>query len=262
MQPFVSERYLNHVGAEKGLSKMTKIVTKTAFTVGLLVMLMAVPALGATVNKSIKIGAGEESPGASSVNGSISVGEDAVVTGNLKTVNGTIRVDDRATIEKASTVNGSVRIAENVKSESLETVNGSIKVGPGSAVDGQIEAVNGRISIDTGASVEDDVGNVNGQIEVSGATIGGNIETVNGDIEFVDGSVLKGTLVVEKPSGWGWGRSKNRKPRVVIGPGSRVEGKLILEREVELFISETAEVGGVEGEMTLEDAVRFSGKRP
>lgn len=241
---------------------MTRFVTKTAFTVGLLIMLMAIPALGATVNKSIKIGAGEESSGASSVNGSISVGEDAIVTGNLKTVNGTIRVDQGATIEKASTVNGSVRIAENVTSESLETVNGSIKVGPGCSVDGQIGAVNGRISVGTGASIEDDVGNVNGQIELSGATVGGNIETVNGDIELDEGSVLKGNLIVEKKSGWGWGKSKNRKPRVVIGPGSRVEGKLILEREVELFISETAEVGGVDGEMSMEDAVLFSGKRP
>jgi hypothetical protein len=241
---------------------MTYLVKKTAFTVGLLIMLMAVPALGATVNKSIKIGAGEESSGASSVNGSISVGQDAVVTGNLKTVNGTIRVDDGAVIEKASTVNGSVRIAENVKSESLETVNGAIRVGSGCTVDGHIEAVNGRISLDKRATVKNDVGNVNGEIELSGASVGGDVETVNGDIELNDGAIIKGNLVVEKNSGWGWGKSNKRVPRVVIGPGSRVEGKLILEREVELFISETAEVGGVEGEMTLEDAVRFSGKRP
>jgi hypothetical protein len=58
------------------------------------------------------------------------------------------------------------------------------------------------------------------------------------------------------------GKSKSRKPRIVVGPGSRVEGKIILKREVELFISETAEVGGVEGEMSMDDAIRFSGKRP
>ena len=67
---------------------MTYLVKKTAFTVGLLIMLMAVPALGATVNKSIKIGAGEESGGATSVNGSVTVGADATVTGGIKTVNG------------------------------------------------------------------------------------------------------------------------------------------------------------------------------
>ena len=241
---------------------MSKFLTKTTFTVGLLFMLMALPALGATVNKSVKIEADSEASGASSVNGSISVGENAVVTGNVKTVNGTIRVDAGATIEKASTVNGSVRIAENVRSESLSTVNGSVKVGPTAAVDGNVEAVNGRITVKSGATVSGNVGNVNGQIGLAGAEVGGDLKTVNGDIDLDEGSVVKGDLVVEKNSGWGWGKSKSRKPRIVIGPGSRVEGTIVLEREVKLFISDSATVGGVEGEMSMDDAVRFSGDRP
>jgi hypothetical protein len=31
---------------------------------------------------------------------------------------------------------------------------------------------------------------------------------------------------------------------------------------VKLYISETAEVGGVVGEMSMNDAIRFSGKHP
>lgn len=241
---------------------MSRFVTKSAFTIGLLIILLAVPALGATVNKSVKIDAGSESSGASSVNGSISVGENAVVTGNVKTVNGTIRVDAGASIEKASTVNGGVRLAERVQSESLSTVNGSIKVGANASVDGEVTAVNGRITVEDGGNVSAGVSNVNGQIELEGAVVGGNLQTVNGDVSLEDKSVVKGDLVVDKNSGWGWGKSKSRKPRIVIGPGSRVEGKIVLKREVELFISETAEVGGVEGEMSMDDAIRFSGKRP
>jgi DUF4097 and DUF4098 domain-containing protein YvlB len=241
---------------------MSRFATKSVFTIGLLFMLLAVPAMAATINKSVKIEAGAESGGASSVNGSISVGEDAVVTGNVKTVNGTIRVDQGASIEDASTVNGAVRLAEGVKSGSLSTVNGSVKVGGSTAVDGEVSAVNGRITIEKGSNVSAGVSNVNGQIELEGAVVGGNLETVNGDVSLEDKSVVKGDLVVEKNSGWGWGKSKNRKPRIVVGPGSRVEGKIILKREVELFISETAEVGGVEGEMSMDDAIRFSGKRP
>jgi len=241
---------------------MSKFATKSVFTIGLLLMLMAVPALGATVNKSVKIEAGSESSGASSVNGSISVGEDAVVTGNVKTVNGTIRVDRGALIEEASTVNGAVRLAERVKSGSLSTVNGSVKVGGSSSVDGEVSAVNGRITIEHDGNVSNGVSNVNGQIALEGAVVGGNLQTVNGDVNLDDQSVVKGNVVVEKNSGWGWGKSKSRKPRIVIGPGSRVEGKIILRREVELFISETAEVGGVEGEMSMDDAIRFSGERP
>lgn len=241
---------------------MSRFATKSVFTIGLLFMLLAVPAMAATINKSVKIEAGAESGGASSVNGSISVGEDAVVTGNVKTVNGTIRVDQGASIEDASTVNGAVRLAEGVKSGSLSTVNGSVKVGGSTAVDGEVSAVNGRITIEKGSNVSTGVSNVNGQIELEGAVVGGNLETVNGDVSLEDKSVVKGDLVVEKNSGWGWGKSKSRKPRIVVGPGSRVEGKIILKREVELFISETAEVGGVEGEMSMDDAIRFSGKRP
>jgi DUF4097 and DUF4098 domain-containing protein YvlB len=241
---------------------MAKTVTKTVFTIGLLVMLMSVPAFGASVNKSIKIAAGEESGGASSVNGSITVGADAVVTGGARTVNGSIRVDDGAKIERADTVNGSIRLGEDVESESLGTVNGTIAVGARTKVAGEIGAVNGRISLASESVVEDSIENVNGRIEMVAAQVGGNVSTVSGDIELKDASVVNGDLVVEKPSSWGWGKSRDRKPRIVIGPGSRVVGTIELEREVDLFISETAEVGGVSGVMTMDDAVRFSGDSP
>ena len=131
----------------------------------------------------------------------------------------------------------------------------------GSRLDGEISAVNGRIAVGGGSKVANDVDNVNGEIELAGSEIGGSLTTVNGDVELADGAVIRGDLVVERPGGSGWDHD-NRKPRIVIGPGSRVEGVIRLEREVGLYISESAEVGGVEGEMGIDDAVRFSGKRP
>ncbi len=239
-----------------------KYLTKTTFTIGLLIMLMTVPALGASINKSIKIGAGDKSDGASSVNGSVTVGENAVVKGGVSTVNGSIRVDSGAAIEDASTVNGGVRVADNVQADDLSTVNGAIKVGESAKIDGEVEAVNGSIRVEKGSRISRNVSNVNGHIELSGTEVGGDVSTVSGDVEVMEGSVIKGDLVVEKRSGWSWGNNKNRKPRIVIGPGSSVKGTLKLEQEVELFISETAEVGGVEGKMTMADAVRFKGDRP
>lgn len=239
-----------------------KSMTKTVFTVGLLVVLIALPAFGASVNKSIKIAAGTESGGATSVNGSISVGENAVVTGDVKTVNGAIHIAAGASIESATTVNGRIGISDNVQSESLTTVNGSITVGKSAVVDGSITVVNGRIEINDGSTVSRDISHVNGEIEVSGAEVGGDISSVNGDIDIIHGAVIKGDIKIEKPSSWSWRRLMDRKPRIVIGPGSSVEGVIDLEREVELFISETATVGGVTGVMTMEDAVRFSGERP
>jgi hypothetical protein len=72
---------------------------------------------------------------------------------------------------------------------------------------------------------------------------------------------LRGDLIVEKPGGWGWSNNK-RKPKVIIGPNSKVLGNIVLEREVELYISNSAEVGGVSGEMSLDDVERFSGNTP
>ena len=241
---------------------MAKTMNKTVFTIGLLVLLMSVPAFGASVNKSIKIGAGEEADGATSVNGSITVGADAVVTGGVRTVNGSVRVDDGAKIQDAETVNGSIRIGDDVESEDLSTVNGTVSVGEGSKVTGEVGAVNGRISLAKGALVTGSVENVNGRIELAAAEVGGDLSTVSGDVELKDRSVLKGDLVVQKPGGWSWGNKKNRKPRIVIGPGSRVEGTIELEHEVDLYISDKAEVGGVGGVMSMDDAVRFSGDSP
>lgn len=238
------------------------LLIKSAFTVGLLVMLLAVPVYGASVNKSIKISAGSEADGATTVNGSISVGDGAVVTGDLNTVNGKIRVGDDSLIEDAQTVNGSLDISDGVEADELSTVNGSVRVGENAKVNGVIEAVNGGITVDRNTTVANDVGNVNGSINLQGSEVAGNVSTVNGDIELQDAAVVMGDIIVEKPNSWGFGNKNTRKPKIIIGPGSEVRGKIELEREVELFISETAKVGGVEGEMSMNDAVRFSGERP
>ena len=185
------------------------------------------------------------------------------MTGSLSTVNGSIRVGEGSRIEDVSTVNGSLRISDDTQTEDLQTVNGGIRVGEHVVVAGEITAVNGKITVNTGSSVDGEVSNVNGSIVLSGSTVARDVSTVNGDISVVDGAVVKGDVIVEEVSNSFFGNDKNvNKPTVVIGPGSRVEGVLILKREVNLYISETAEVGGVEGVMSMDDAVRFSGDRP
>jgi polyisoprenoid-binding protein YceI len=237
---------------------MMRTLNRSAALTALVSLLLALPA-HASVNKSIKIDAGESSDGASTVNGKISVGAGATVAGDVTSVNGSIRIDEGATVADAETVNGGLRVADKVRSHSLSTVNGSIDVASDVVVDGAVTAVNGRITVGGGSKVANDLGNVNGDIELDGSEIGGDVSTVMGDVELADGAVIMGDLIVEKPGGW---NSNKRTPRIVIGPGSRVEGVIRLEREVKLYISESAEVGGVEGEMTMDDAVRFSGKRP
>ena len=237
---------------------MTRIAHSSAAVTALVSLLLALPAC-ASVNKSIEIDAGETSDGASTVNGRITVGAGATVSGDVSSVNGSIRIDEGATVADAETVNGGLRVADNVRSKSLSTVNGSIDVASDVTVEGEVTAVNGRITVGGGSKVAKDLGNVNGDIELERSEVGGDVSTTNGDVELADGAVIAGDLIVEKPGGW---NSSNDTPRIVIGPGSRVEGVIRLEREVKLYISDSAEVGGVEGEMSMDDAVRFSGKRP
>ena len=237
---------------------MTRTVNTSAFVTALIALLLALPAQ-ASVNKSITIDAGATSDGASTVNGKVTVGAGATVNGDVGSVNGSVRIEEGATVADAETVNGGLRVSDKVRSRNLSTVNGSIEVAGDVTVDGEVTAVNGRITVGGGSKVAKDLGNVNGDIELQGSEVGGDVSTVNGDIELADGAVVMGDVVVEKAKGW---NNSKGTPRVVIGPGSRVEGVIRLEREVKLYISDSAEVGGVEGVMTMDDAVRFSGKRP
>ena len=201
---------------------MRKGIKIAPFSAGLAALLLIAPAHGLNMNKSIKVDAGSNTGGQSSVNGNIFVGAGSVIDGSLETVNGSIRVEEDVTLKDAGTVNGT-------------------------------------ISLVAGSKVADDVSNVNGEISLSGAEIGGNLSTVNGDVSLDDGSTLRGDLIVEKPGGWHIGK---RKPKVTIGQNSRVLGNIVLKREVELYISDSAEIGGVSGKMSMDDVIRFSGNSP
>jgi DUF4097 and DUF4098 domain-containing protein YvlB len=240
---------------------MNRVLAKSVFTVGLLAMLLAVPVYGASVNKSVKVPEGGESGGATSVNGSITVGDGATVTGTLHTVNGKIRIGSHAHVIDAKTVNGSVSLDDDVTSANLETVNGSIGLGRNTTASGTVSAVNGRIRLENGARVDEEVSTVNGDILLEGGTVGEDVTTVNGDVRLSDSAAVEGDIVIKKPRSWG-SHNNQRDPEIVIGPGSRVGGVIRLERKVKLYISESAEVGGVEGVMTMSDVARFSGDSP
>lgn len=227
----------------------------------LLAACLASPAYGGSANKSIRVGSGTQSDGHSTVNGSITVGDSSVIDGSLETVNGTITVGSNTSLRDAETVNGSVRLGDGVTVRHVQSVNGSIRLGENVMVSGQVEVVNGKISIDRGSRIDGDVSNVNGELVIDGAEISGDLETTNGDVLVTNGAVVRGNLTIERPRGWNWLKDR-RKPRIVIGPNSEVGGVIRVERDVELYISDSATVGGVSGEMSMDDAIRFSGARP
>lgn len=180
----------------------------------------------------------------SKVNGSIHA-EAGRNYGDLDTVNGSIRIDAKATTGSAETVNGGIRVGDGARTGSLETVNGGVRLGRDVQVDGSLEAVNGSLFADRGSRIREGVENVNGDIGLVGTDVGGGIRTVRGDVTVGIGSHVKGGLRVEKPKrGF---RQDSELPRIVIGPDAVVEGALVFEHPVVLYVHKSAKTGPVSG---------------
>ena len=191
------------------------------------------------------------------VNGSITV-EAGGRYGNLETVNGSINIGAGARVADAETVNGSIRVAENVRAGGLSTVNGSIRVATNVTMNNDVGTVNGSVFVDRGGTVRGGVETVNGAIGLVDTDVTGGIQTVNGDVTVGVGSHVMGGLHYVKPSKQWISFGKRTPPRVVIGPNARVDGPLVFEREVVLYVHSTARTGAVTGAT----AVRYDGSRP
>jgi DUF4097 and DUF4098 domain-containing protein YvlB len=214
------------------------------------------PALVASFGLTLVLPALAQDRNIDKVNGRITV-EAGERYGQLETVNGSIQVGARAQTGNVETVNGSIRVDERARTGSLETVNGAIRVAAGTAVAGNVETVNGGVFIDRGSEVRSSIETVNGSIGLVDTDVGGGIETVNGDVTVGVGSHVRGGLRVAKSTQW-IGIGMQRAPRVVIGPDARVDGPLVFEREVTLYVHDTARTGAISGAQ----AIRFSTPTP
>jgi DUF4097 and DUF4098 domain-containing protein YvlB len=178
------------------------------------------------------------------VNGSIRVPDNATV-GKLTTVNGSIHIGANSHVKSTETVNGGIDVETGATVDSLETVNGGIHMSDKVRVAKTVETVNGSITLGSGTDVAGHASTVNGGIKLDNAHIGGGIETVSGDITIGANSKVEGGLLVNEDHSWF--HVSSRKPRIVIGPHAIVQGKLTFKREVELYVSDSATIGTVEG---------------
>lgn len=208
------------------------------------------------VNGAITAETGQRYGTLETVNGSIRI-EAGAQTGKAETVNGSIRVEANAHSGSLETVNGSITVAERARAGALETVNGSIRVGTGVVIGGPVSTVNGSVFIDRGGRVAGAIETVSGSIGLVDTDVAGGIETVSGDVTVGVSSHVQGGLVYRKPRQW-LSISRRRLPRVVIGPDARVDGPLVFEREVALYVHQSAAIGAVTGARP----VRFSTAAP
>lgn len=191
----------------------------------------------------------------SKVNGSIDIAA-GEVAGDVETVNGSIDIATGARVEDAATVNGGIDVGDDVHASSVSTVNGDIQIGTGLQLDGDVESVNGGIFVDRGSRIGGGVETVNGSIGLVGTEVVGDIETVTADLTIGADSHVRGGIHYEKPQPTSFSFRK-RDPRVIIGPNARVDGAMVFEREVDLYVHESAKIGAVTGAT----AVRYEGDR-
>jgi len=104
------------------------------------------------------------------------------------------------------------------------------------------------VFIDRGGHVDGDVSTVSGGIGLVATEVTGNVETVSGDVTVGIDSHVHGNLRVRKSSGVSWiSFGERTPPRIVVGPNAVVDGSLEFEREVKLYVHETARTGPVSG---------------
>ena len=178
-------------------------------------------------------------------------------SGDVSTVNGSIRIRENAVVATAHTVNGSISLDSHASAAELKTVNGSIRLEPRARVSGNVNTVNGGLSLADGAEVDGQLGNVNGRIRVAAARVGGGVDTVSGGIELGPGASVEGGLHVHENHSL-LSSLGGDVPRIVVGPRSRVGGTLNFEHKVLLYVSDQATIGPVQGATV----VKFSGERP
>jgi hypothetical protein len=208
------------------------------------------------VNGSVRVEAGQTAGDVSTVNGSVTI-EEAATAADVETVNGSVTVERNATVQKVESVNGGISLGAGAKATGMETVNGTLRLAEGAQVSGDVSAVNGSAQLAKGVDIRGQLSNVNGKMTINAAHVGGGLKTVNGDILVGADSRIEGGILVEKPN-LNWFNRSRRPPRIVIGPGAVVEGKLRFEHEVELLVSDRAKIGPVEGATPTP----FSGDEP
>ena len=177
---------------------------------------------------------------------SIALPAAAWAASDVTTVNKTVRVEAGEAVGDVRSVNGSVRIGDDASAESIQSVNGSIDIGENARIEDDVSAVNGAIELDRGVDVGGNVETVNGGIEVRAGKVAGDVETVNGAIVLLDGTVIEGNVLVKKP--WGWSSSERKPVKVEIGRDVQVKGDLIFQQPVRVRIHESASFGEMIGE--------------
>jgi len=177
---------------------------------------------------------------------SIRVDDDATCGGSLTSVNSGIAIGSASTVTGESrSVNGSITVGNDGEVGALHTVNGSIRIGSNTTVNGNASTINGKIRCKSGSQIEGTLSTINGAITLTETAVTGNLETINGNITLERRSRVQGDIVISrKPGSDEW----PKEPLLIkLSDSSVVEGDIINKDdrfEVQVIIADDSKVLG------------------
>lgn len=178
-------------------------------------------------------------------------------TGDLKTTHASIHIGERSKVGDVKTIDGEVVLAKGARANSVRSLDGAVHLEEGAKIVHRIATASGAIVLDNHVDVAGPLSTADGEIRLQNAHVGGGIVTRRGSILVGGGSRVENGIRVKRSfclcidAGFS-------SPRVVIGPGAVVQGTLLFERKVTLYVSDTATIGDVVGATPI----RFSGASP
>lgn len=220
-------------------------------------------------NGRIQVGARSEVGALSTRNGAVAIGASARVDGGIETRNGRIDVGEGATIRRhVVTRNGPIEVAPGVRIEGyidtrngrvelgddvhvagfIESRNGRVRLGEDGRIGGDVRTRNGGVGLAPRARIEGSVESRNGTVRLDGARVARDVEVRGGDVEILDGSEIRGDLIVLMPEerdrwlSWLPFGEAAREPVVRIHSGARIGGRLIVDERARLEIEGGADV--------------------
>ncbi len=211
---------------------------------------------------------GSSATGVDTTSGNVVLDADARVFGKIDVTSGDITLGPRAqsaTIDSTSgnvhvmqsaivngaidTTSGDVRLMAGARSNGIDTSSGNVELAANVSVNGTIDTSSGYV-VGTAAQIMGSIDTSSGDISLTASRVNGSVLTNSGRVHVVMRSVIGGNLKLRKNNcDWSWFSScKTQETTVIIGANSAINGALIAERPVRLYVHPSARVGRIIGD--------------
>lgn len=165
--------------------------------------------------------------------------ERGATKGNLRSIDGNLRIGDRATVKSARAIDGNVVVGDGAQVGSIGVIDGGVRGGNDLVVRKDIEVIDGEIRLDTGTRVGGSVRLIDGEAWLTGTSIVGDLELTcaSGDLHAttVSGRLTMREMLPDSDD------DCHNTLMLNIGPDSVIH-ELAVESHIDVVIDPTASV--------------------